>query len=784
LDARFIGLRCIAVDRTGRIYVSDGNAIRMLRSAPVVSMQTSAHEPADLTVQLRSATGSNRFQIGEEIRLQVALSSSTPKRYLEPCRTLFDESRFGFPRCRFINHWSFTVRPAGGWVDLTQEFPSGPGIGGGPSFDVPNADLSTQPVIFSYMLTHRFRFDMPGEYRVRLSMDVGLDDETTQRKAKPDPTVQPHAVSVMRESVLQIVPASPQWQAEIIRKGYEAYSGPIPPLTNPPSPELRQYKEATKALCNVGTEEAARVMIKLLLRSDLHHQELGGCLKRTPSATAAIQEMQRLLVNPDAAINAKFFRVLVMLLGRDESRISGFPILSQQHVDSQREKLFAALPQKRGEARISSLLTVLAYPPRGKSTAFEVSHNLPFAPSVIASVVANYDRFPEQSQEWIIDEGWDRVRSPLMLPVVRRRATAGNGQALLRWLELEPDGATAFARQEVVRPAPRFSSFYLRLPEASMPGQEARIAANFVALAEQNDLVRAAPLLHRYATGAVLPSVLPFIDAKRAGWPCSIQFPVLAYLLKTSTADAAPRVEQALREVNHGPCNTNQFFTNIGVLEPSPVLERLALAEIDKGPQSLALDAAEYLRRYGSTAMKPLVWDLLMRWHERFIASGAEKRLNDRAATQDDQAQGALVRALAGVFVGAQAWVLSPKESYSIEALLGKGMVSGYAALGLAPTPGSYSIHGDRGWRSTSPMEYLNPVERLRYSVNQFRCDDMRALKEKRLQFPAGSTFSFGQEFTGADRDELVAISDFLWSHGCEVINPQKWSFLRPDPPR
>jgi uncharacterized protein (DUF58 family) len=36
-----------------------------------------AQEPADLKVELRPVAGSNRFQVGEEIRLQVEFSSST-----------------------------------------------------------------------------------------------------------------------------------------------------------------------------------------------------------------------------------------------------------------------------------------------------------------------------------------------------------------------------------------------------------------------------------------------------------------------------------------------------------------------------------------------------------------------------------------------------------------------------------------------------------------------------------------------------------------------------------
>jgi hypothetical protein len=45
--------------------------------------------------------------------LEVVLSSSTPKRYLEPSE-LFIERTFEFAQCRFFSHWSLTIMPGGG----------------------------------------------------------------------------------------------------------------------------------------------------------------------------------------------------------------------------------------------------------------------------------------------------------------------------------------------------------------------------------------------------------------------------------------------------------------------------------------------------------------------------------------------------------------------------------------------------------------------------------------------------------------------------------------------
>jgi hypothetical protein len=55
----------------------------------------------------------------------------------------------------------------------------------------------------------------------------------------------------------------------------------------------------------------------------------------------------------------------------------------------------------------------------------------------------------------------------------------------------------------------------------------------------------------------------------------------------------------------------------------------------------------------------------------------------------------------------------------------------------------------------------------------------MKSLKEKLAQFPLGSTFDFAYDFSARDEKELIEISDFLWSHGYKVRDPQNWSFLQ-----
>jgi hypothetical protein len=756
-----------------------------LLASSMLGQQPTPSEPADLQVQFRSATGSNRFRVGEVIAVEVLLSSPTPNRYLEPC-ALFRESHFGFPQCRFSSRWSFSITPETGWVDYAKEF-GGPFAWGGPVFEVPAHYLTTQPVIFSYILTNRFRFDNPGEYTIHFQLDVGADDEATKTQAHPNTT------TVMREIVLQIGPADADWQKEILRKSTEAWLGPIPGETNPPSQILLDYKQARLAVCTLGTPEAARVLAKAVLPS---YQEAEHCLQRSPSLSAGVEEMRHLLVDPDIAVTPDFFSVLVRLNIEEFRRVGAF-VPAQDIVNTERDVLFIVLPRKRGDAQIQSLSTVLRNPLRTELRGGGEAFDLPFPPAVIDMVADNFDRLPQQTRELLLEDGWTRIRSPLMLPAVRRAAEAGDGPALLRWRELEPEAATEFIRKELLRSQPRFSSYYLRLPEASLSAQEDQIAANFVAFATANDdrdLVHSASLLHRYATGAVLRNVLPFIDSKLTGWPCSIQLPVLAYLLKVSPEQASSRVERVLGIPRTEVC-TNRLLTTLGLLEPGPVLQRIALAQVEAGTPA-ADDGAVYLRRHAPPELKATIWHQLEKWQGRLVSSGAEKRWYGASATSDDRVKHDLAMELTAAFEAAQGWILTREDERQLEALLDQKTMRGLrcrfacgASLGIGPDPGHFTIVGnshpteEERDNARESMEYLNSTERLRYRIKQYGCADLQSLKDKLLQFPAGSIFGFNPEdFSERDRNQLVEIGNFLSEHHYKV-NIQGLSFLALNPP-
>lgn len=752
----------------------------LLGTCSQVFAKPAEQEPSDLTLELRSGTGSNRFQLGEVIPLEVLISSSTPKRCLEPCK-IFWESCFGYPQCRFETNWSFNVIPGTGWTDIGWH---GCMSMSGPTVEVKSSDLTTEPKKYPYTLTNRFRFDTPGKYTVQLSITVGLDDETnpsgTDRLdhenagSPPQPPPKHNFVSKTAEIVLEIVPAGDEWKNTVIEHGVAAWMASPVPINGPGSQEESTGHQEKEALCSLGTPEAALALVGLLSRGiDVRH-----CLRINSNKEVARREMRRLLVQPDIGVCPVFFSEYAKLRSPSPQNSKEIVAVPPAVVNEVRETLFASLSAKSPEAMILSLETVLRNPMLGYWVIPGSVYDLhePYSAAVIAMAAVNFDSLSAESQRALLDTEWDHVRSPLMLPLVRRKAEAGNGHALLHWLELEPVATTAFIRQEIIRSVPRFSSFYLRLPDQSLPVQEQQIAANFVALNKAEELVREATLLHRYATRAVLSTVLPFIDQHLTEWPCGLQIPVLAYLLKVSPADARPRLEQVLRNVSLPNCPQGEFFPSLGYVEASPVLDSLAAGQVKDGTP-LAVDAVGYLAKYGSPAMKPVMWEQLSRWHKKYVESGAELRTKSQGLAEDDLQLYNLDSRLREAYINAQGWTLSPEDVGKLSKLIGDEKTNGLACsfgcgsqLYVGPAPGNYYIYGrynEAVFPPESRIDYLMPREQFHYSVNQYRCADLKSLEQKLLQFPAGSLFRVAH--TGSPLDgngDWAEIGAFLESHG------------------
>jgi len=128
-----------------------------------------------------------------------------------------------------------------------------------------------------------------------------------------------------------------------------------------------------------------------------------------------------------------------------------------------------------------------------------------------------------------------------------------------------------------------------------------------------------ASLLFRYADRDVLPDVLPVFQNRLAERNCNAQFNEIAFLLKVNAeaADSVMREVVSNRPAGHAGC-VLEFYSKIGALVRSPVLERFAIESLNDEDLHVATEALRYLRRYGSAKAERPIFERLTSWNAQW----------------------------------------------------------------------------------------------------------------------------------------------------------------------
>jgi hypothetical protein len=713
---------------------------------------------SDLAGELRAKDHGPTFQAGEVIALEASFTSSAPNKYLEPCE-LFSIRSFGYPRCRFFNSWSFSLEsPGGTWAPIKEQYPMSRS---GPMIEVPDHDLSTTPTRFTYEFTWRQHFDRPGKYTVRLTSQIALDDDSTPRRHFETSAAQqpaPHTVPFTLDYSFTIVPSTAEWRHDVILRGVEAIESSRR-YRNQNDPGFIADGDAINGICNLRTADAAIALARVL--ADGHN---GDCIATVDDRPAAASELRRLLSDPSVGVTQNFLRALAMLEDSKPQAFEGLRAVRISALDQLRIDLFQALSVKQSKARLTSLSTVLS------ATDISGAHLMDtvpqhFSDALTQAAADNFDALPDSVRTTLLRQDWPLIRSPLMLATVQREAEHGNDQAILDWKDLDPAGAASFIRAEIVRPVPRFYAYYLELSNATLPDLEEQLSENLTNIPPGNDIGPAATLVARYATVGSLPIVLPFYDQHASEWPCSTKEPLLAYLLRVSPKDAAPRLRFAL----HGNrCPASSLLSDLGALHPSPLLEELAFQQIE-ADLPFADDAAHYLQNYGSPSLKSRVWEELVRW---------------KSVPHSEPTRPNVLSSLVSSFEAAQGWVLSLEESHRLHDLLGpesiKTLSCNYQCgdpISVAPGMSDVSIYRQQVDPHITPgldRVYLWSTSGSHiYHVNQYTAPTLTAFLEKLGQFPIGVTFSANpSQWSDGDSGDWGELINFLATHGYHLRTP------------
>jgi hypothetical protein len=713
--------------------------------------------PADpkIAFEVSLATTQREFQIGETIPLQLSFSSTVKDRY--------QINMAQYDRSGRMPYETFTVSPAQGAVDPLPTYNNG-GMGGLTNFQF----LSPEPWTTKLNLNEWLRFTQPGDYRVIVSSSrVGVRDRSKTFGSSP-------VTARSNEIRLKIVAADAVWQKQTFKDAVTK----LAVKSGNWQEDVATRRQAAETLRFLGTDDAVSEMATRMRgenSGELDYIFMLGLIA-TPDRSVARAALAEALADSNHPIDHTFLYTLSVLKA-EPGAVNANSLADQQRSI---EDLVAALSNKRGKALSASLSTAVNAAWNANSLPQQTTDKL------VGQLLSLFDQLPPQEQNTLLTQRWDKIKSPALLPLLRRYAQSYqdfpelreskayeslqlSASALRHWYELDPTGARPAIITEISRPRPRFSARVLGLlPDETLPEIDFVLAEHFAASDDLDGTANLAGLIARYATAAILPQITEKLDGKLGKWACAIQDPILAYLLRVNPAMARPRIEQAIaaRGPEFSACN-HEIFQGISEIHYDPVLEELGVQSLDGSDPQVAMTAATMLGKFGSPAAESALWRRYARWTAQ--SSGRQSQLEiasaDRPAENDFQ--NALGQNLLQALATGNSW-LSDKSTLERLSQLTKvrqvqEQLDRYLKL----------------WDEQPLTVFIDPGSSpipFHARVAQYEFQSLDALKEKLAQFPSGTKFllSTSSAQSSADEQRLGELRAFLVSHGMSLAEPAR----------
>jgi hypothetical protein len=606
----------------GRVALVVAPTVSAIAQTPAPSHAGASH----VHVTLRLSSGATQYRQSEPIQLQLQFTSDQPEQFEVSAQA---QNRWGTAAME-----EFHVTPAKGAVDPLASYEN-PFLNNERRFS-PYAALFpllvALPVTINLPLTDWLRFDRPGHYKLSLRTF-----RASSRPATPGEAGRALPLDT-NEVEFDIIPADDAWQAQQLKE--------LESQTPVNWPRLRA----------LGTVAAARFLARQY-RGDvnpLDHEALLGLLA-SPNRQAGVEEMGRLLRDPDFPVTTSFLDALAVL---DTSPADATWPSIRARLPLLRRQLSEALPAKRGQALVTSRQTYMAGLEQLAATKFSTDQ--------IIQIIQTFEQLSPNDQDLWLGQRWTQVSDQRWLPVLQRLAVrdvnfrqSGNPDldpivgisklALKRRYELDPRTGREAILREISSPAPRFGADALGiLPDQTLPAEQHIIAEHFASLAPPASVLSGpanrrpgtrqaaitayeaaeshlASLLFRYADRDVVPEVLPAVKNRFAERNCDAQDKVLAFLLKVDPDEAGSlfRTIASDRPAGRASCLLT-MYSQVGSLIASPVLERFAIESLDDDDLVIATEALRYLRDHGSAQAEQPIFDRLVRWNAKWRAHASD----------------------------------------------------------------------------------------------------------------------------------------------------------------
>ena len=132
----------------------------------------------------------------------------------------------------------------------------------------------------------------------------------------------------------------------------------------------------------------------------------------SPERSTARGALEEALADPDHPINSSFLYTLRMINSDPNAPNTNWRESQQRVV----EELVAALPAKRGNALSISLSTAVNEVWNGNVVPQQTQEKL------VSQLISMFDQLPVNEQNSLLSYRWDKIKSPAILPILKRLA--------------------------------------------------------------------------------------------------------------------------------------------------------------------------------------------------------------------------------------------------------------------------------------------------------------------------------------------------------------------------
>ncbi len=602
-------------------------------------------DPPDVKFTLKLAQDPAFLRAGEPIRLQLFFSSTSDGKYVVST---------GSGLCRFeemhVEPRELAAVP-GEWL---QSFRGG-------AFSILSglSPLTEEPVAVVCELNERFRFDRPGTFH------LWVNSPRVRRSRGPD-EVGAQVVVKSTPIDFQIVEADAAWQAEQLQE--------ISQILDSGQPDGK--REAARRLRFLNTHGAIEELARRFAGRDkefAYEYEQG--LTGAADLNFARERLERELERPDSFIDNAYLGTLSDFYYTESQNTP------ESAIQKASQLLVKAIPQKTDAARVCAIQTLLQQ--RRQSDSPEMIHFL----------VEHFRDLDTREQVNLLEQAWEQIRGPEILPVLRAIASglqAGDStawelqdKAVQGLIELAPSDAREVLLREIRNPRTGLKAATLgRLEDATIPELDAplleRLRGQLEGTAE-GPAELTAYLIHRYATPKIYDGVRE-VYAKKAGlWACAIQSPLLAYFLRADEKEGLAFIDQALRPNGETGCH-HSLLHDVAALRWVPALEKTALAHLWDADAEVAGNAAIMLGDYGSAESEAPLWKRFEAWSEQWQGRESELRFNLGGQPNPNWPQSVLENNLAHALMDGKAWELTGAQRSRIASLCVTGNCRALAA--------------------------------------------------------------------------------------------------------